>query len=360
VRYVKGNARPIPDLGGTQSSASDINNRNVIVGTSLTEDDSRTSAFVYDGKNVVDIAADYASAVGTAINDSGWAVGQVEGNRAFVYHDQTTELLPQINTTINGIQSNLALDINNRSEVVGTSLITFQDGDAVAAMSIATLWTGGKPVDLNAMLVQEDDEEPIRLTSAVSITDRGQILAYGVRDGTAATFILTPQRATLSPKGSLNVFATDGSDAISITNKSKKIRISVNDLTQSFTRSKVKRISISSYDGNDRVTIGSNVPAALIEAGEGNDTISGGDGSDTLIGGPGEDVLNGSRGDDSLIGSEGADTLDGGGGRDQTDDDDNDERNDVEVLGVQPTSPRGVIKPQSTTSLVQSIGLTKG
>src|SRR5262245_7891953 len=358
VRYVKGGPRFIPDLGGTQSSAGDINNRNAVVGTSMTTDDSRTSAFLYDGRNVFDIAADFDSAIGTGINDSGWAVGQVEGSRAFVYHDKDTDLLPSINTTIVGDRQDLALDINNRNEIVGSSVIQFDDGDARVTTTYATLWTAGKAVDLNTMLVDDSDSE-IWLNTAVSISDRGEILAYGVRDGAAVTFVLTPQRATLSPKGSLSVFATDGADAVSITNKSKKIRISVNDLTQTFTRSKVKRIYVTGYDGDDRITIGSNVPAAVIEAGEGDDTISGGDGADTVNGGPGEDVITGGRGDDSLIGSDGADTLDGGAGRDQTDDDDEDERDDFEVLGVQPTTPAGVIKVQSTTSLVQSVGLTK-
>jgi hypothetical protein len=357
VRYVKGGTRFLPNLGGSESSASDINNRNAVIGTSLTDEDARTSAFLYDGRNVFDIASDFHSAIGIALNDAGWAVGQVEGSRAFVYHDKDTELLPSINTTIVGDRQDLALDINSRNEIVGTSVIQFDDGDARATASYATLWSGGKAVDLNTIVVNDSDSE-IRLNSAVSISDRGEILACGVRDGSAATFVLTPQRTSLSPKGSLSVFATDGADAISITNKNKKIRVSVNDLTQTFTKSKVKRIYVTGYDGDDRITIGSNVPAAVIEAGEGDDTISGGDGADTVNGGPGEDVITGGRGDDSLTGSDGADTLDGGDGRDRTDNDDDDSRAAVEVLGIN-QSPTTVIKPQPTVSLLQGVSLVK-
>jgi hypothetical protein len=55
---------------------------------------------------------------------------------------------------------------------------------------------------------------------------------------------------------------------------------------------------------------------AILNGGNGNDTLNGGDGNDTLIGGNGNDTLNGGAGDDTLFGGRGDDTVVGGKGTD--------------------------------------------
>src|SRR4051794_19434720 len=52
----------------------------------------------------------------------------------------------------------------------------------------------------------------------------------------------------------------------------------------------VTSIAVTLDDGNDTVSIGSNLPATL-DAGDGDDSVNGGAGDDTLIGGAGNDLL---------------------------------------------------------------------
>ncbi len=53
-----------------------------------------------------------------------------------------------------------------------------------------------------------------------------------------------------------------------------------------------------------------------LRGGDGDDVLNGGDGNDTLLGGKGADTLNGDDGDDILDGGKGIDTLNGGDGND--------------------------------------------
>jgi len=78
----------------------------------------------------------------------------------------------------------------------------------------------------------------------------------------------------------------------------------------------VTRIVIDADDGDDTVTIGVSTPAR-VNAGAGNDTVTGGDGGDRLVGGEGNDTLHGSAGNDSISGDGGVDFLDGGAGADR-------------------------------------------
>ncbi len=70
----------------------------------------------------------------------------------------------------------------------------------------------------------------------------------------------------------------------------------------------------------DRITIDQTYSifpiATHIDAGGGNDTVTGGDEPDTMFGGGGNDLLIGGAGNDSLRGQAGNDTLIGGAGND--------------------------------------------
>lgn len=71
---------------------------------------------------------------------------------------------------------------------------------------------------------------------------------------------------------------------------------------------------ITGNDANNRID--GNNGADKLYSGAGDDTVSGGAGSDTLNGGAGADSLNGDNGDDKLVSGEGVDTLIGGNGND--------------------------------------------
>lgn len=68
-------------------------------------------------------------------------------------------------------------------------------------------------------------------------------------------------------------------------------------------------------DGNDVLVASGGLD--LLEGGAGNDTIDGGAGNDALIGGAGNDRILGGEGNDSLQGGVGKDSLTGGSGRDE-------------------------------------------
>ena len=68
-------------------------------------------------------------------------------------------------------------------------------------------------------------------------------------------------------------------------------------------------------DGNDSVTGGAG--ADTLAGGLGNDTISGDDGDDSVLGEAGDDVLSGGLGLDTLSGGDGNDSLSGGSGADR-------------------------------------------
>ncbi|VTU00897.1 hemolysin-type calcium-binding protein : Uncharacterized protein OS=Roseobacter litoralis (strain ATCC 49566 / DSM 6996 / JCM 21268 / NBRC 15278 / OCh 149) GN=RLO149_c011020 PE=4 SV=1: HemolysinCabind: HemolysinCabind: HemolysinCabind: HemolysinCabind: HemolysinCabind: HemolysinCabind: HemolysinCabind: HemolysinCabind: HemolysinCabind: HemolysinCabind: HemolysinCabind: HemolysinCabind [Gemmataceae bacterium] len=76
-------------------------------------------------------------------------------------------------------------------------------------------------------------------------------------------------------------------------------------------------IRVDAGAGDDTVT-GSERADVLI-GGEGNDTLRGGTGDDTLVGGSGNDTLSGGSGKDVLVGGDGDDTLSGEADDDQID-----------------------------------------
>ncbi|CAN5666793.1 hypothetical protein BH09PLA1_BH09PLA1_17490 [soil metagenome] len=142
----------------------------------------------------------------------------------------------------------------------------------------------------------------------------------GAARATPTTRSKPPQAsATLSAKGKLSVFGTDGDDQIRITQTSVGMTVSIGALTQNFApASRVKSITVNARAGNDKATLfkstgtGRVTRPAIIYGGDGNDTIFGGDGN--IVNGDvrGGDQLIGGRGNDSLIGGNGRDYLDGG------------------------------------------------
>ncbi len=78
-------------------------------------------------------------------------------------------------------------------------------------------------------------------------------------------------------------------------------------------------VQISLGDSNDSVTIADSVSASIlveIDAGAGDDVVTGGAGNDTIIGGDGNDFLQGRGGNDQIDGRAGNDSLNGGEGND--------------------------------------------
>jgi Ca2+-binding RTX toxin-like protein len=122
----------------------------------------------------------------------------------------------------------------------------------------------------------------------------------------------------LNAKGTLLIRGTNAGDAIDlrIRQSDGRLVVHVGDVVQSFRLSKVKRIHIYGYGGNDAITVGSGIRGAFADGGAGSDTILGGDGHDTLIGNPGADHIEGGAGNDNIAGGGGDDYVLGGLGDD--------------------------------------------
>jgi Ca2+-binding RTX toxin-like protein len=108
-----------------------------------------------------------------------------------------------------------------------------------------------------------------------------------------------------------------GSDAVDIglTGFSATTGIEVIDGTA--TTGTVRLLGNSAANNFNFSTTTINGANVLIDAAEGNDTVTGSNGSDRILGGLGNDSLNGGGGNDTLQSGSGLDTLTGGGGADR-------------------------------------------
>jgi Ca2+-binding RTX toxin-like protein len=112
------------------------------------------------------------------------------------------------------------------------------------------------------------------------------------------------------------VVAASGSEAVDIGMRFFGSSGGIEQINASGTTGRVRLLgdsSANSLNFSSTTLIGANL---LIDAGSGNDTITGSSGGDNILGGLGVDQLNGGNGDDMLIGGGGLDSLNGGSGSD--------------------------------------------
>jgi len=133
----------------------------------------------------------------------------------------------------------------------------------------------------------------------------------------ANSFLIIKPTVTLT-NGVLTVTGSNAKDTIKLDQYSNGIFVNINGKVLLRARSSaVSQIVVNAGDGNDSVTINSNIKLeTLIDGGNGNDFLSGGSGKDVIYGGEGNDRLYGNAGADLLYGNDGNDTLDGGLGAD--------------------------------------------
>jgi hypothetical protein len=132
------------------------------------------------------------------------------------------------------------------------------------------------------------------------------------------SFDVNAPLAVLTANGTFVVNGTGGRDTIAVSvSPGKTLTARVNGASYAFDYTKIRRIYMSSMDGDDSVSLAANVMGSTIDGGLGNDTLSGGSGDDTLQGNGGSDVLRGNAGNDSLWGGGSGDLIDGGLGSDR-------------------------------------------
>jgi probable HAF family extracellular repeat protein len=162
------------------SEAFGINDSGQIVGTSTSWDPFGEQAFLYGGGTMTELGPLLQYEWSTCnwardINNSGQVVGH-SGFRAFIYSDGVTLDLG----TLPGVSDSLAYAINNDGLVVGGA-----NGDGAAF-----LYRDGKMTNLNSLI---DPTSGWVLNLAMDINDLGQIVGTGVNpDGHDRAFLLTP------------------------------------------------------------------------------------------------------------------------------------------------------------------------
>lgn len=125
--------------------------------------------------------------------------------------------------------------------------------------------------------------------------------------------------------GVLTIVGTKKSDVIEVSVPTAgdhigQLQVDVNGTLNHFNPAQVTSIRIQGLNGNDEITVASDIVIATwINGGNGNDTINGGGGDDTILGENGKDVVHGGEGDDEIFGGNGNDQLFGDGGDDYID-----------------------------------------
>jgi hypothetical protein len=117
--------------------------------------------------------------------------------------------------------------------------------------------------------------------------------------------------------GELEVQGTSDDDIFSVNIiVDSSINITRNGVIATFLLEDVFRVSIWSYTGNDRISLGALTSNVYVAAGDGDDSIFGNTAADRFDGGAGDDLIKGNDGNDTITGGDGDDTIYGQNGND--------------------------------------------
>ena len=119
-------------------------------------------------------------------------------------------------------------------------------------------------------------------------------------------------------KTALKIVGTNNADVIDVQYNGAQgnVKVIING-TNKGTFTFTGGILVYGRNGNDKITIGSQITRSTVIYGEdGNDSIYGGGGVDLILGGAGNDKLFGNGARDVMFGGDGSDSLDGGSGED--------------------------------------------
>ena len=181
--------------GQAISTASAINDKGTIVGSSLNAEFSGGRAFVWrpsrphGTKGTMTDLPQPPGVTGTgatAINDHGLIVGTLitagGQTHAFLFNTAMHDL-----GTLPGGAESFAYSINSQGVIVGYS-------NTANGSFRAVVWVGGKITNLNRFLPRPAETAGVVLGIAYGINDNGQIAGVATVNGHAHGFLLTPTR----------------------------------------------------------------------------------------------------------------------------------------------------------------------
>jgi probable HAF family extracellular repeat protein len=179
--------RDLGSLGGTCTTASDINDHGQVVGFSNLPGDLSEHGFLWDNGAFQDLGGSLGgnSQGPFAMNEQGQAVGF-----AYLPHDDSFHavLWKHVGDLVDlvpagTVQCSLATSINAKTQVVGTS------SDCVSAGHVF-LWEDGSMTDLNALI---PPKSPLHLEFTETINDQGEIAGTGQdANGDTHAFLAIP------------------------------------------------------------------------------------------------------------------------------------------------------------------------
>lgn len=180
VAYVwkGGKVKLLGTLGGSTSTAEDINDKGVIVGSSALAGDTAVHAFVYRNGQMTDLNWPWTMSYARSINAHGHIVGW-SGETVHTSH----AILDKGTTIIDLGRHSSAQGINNLDQVVGSKTV---DGE-----SFGFIYTHGRLYDLNKRLDATSDPG-WKIRVAYDINDAGVIVGWGILNGSYQPVVLTP------------------------------------------------------------------------------------------------------------------------------------------------------------------------
>lgn len=194
--WQNGSMQILTSPGVNHDSATDINDAGQVVGAASFGDPSApvSHAVLWQNGAIQDLGhlAGGDRSWAYAINNAGQVVGS--SNHAFLWQNGSMQDLGTLGGSISD-----AYDINDTGQVVGQSLTAAQGYRAF-------LWENGQMKDLNT-LVPADSGWVLR--EARAINKRGQIVGYGVINGQAHAFLLTPRLPVLIVPGIAGTYSSN-------------------------------------------------------------------------------------------------------------------------------------------------------
>ena len=270
---------------------------------------------VFDDAQLYDITADAQSRV-LAVGESAGDFYLIRYNNGFAPDDQFAE---------GGF---LTVDANgNQAYDAATSVRVLADGKIVAAgdgvevnespvVLAIRLGAGvtpppnseGEVTEVEEFVDYDDLHDPnSTLFADLSATARFYSLAQHDDDG-VARLDLPPDLDRANVVTIYNVLAGDGQ---------VNVAVNVDGVVLYYDPEDCTRIEIYTKLFDDVITAGNDIAIPLvIDASDGNDTVTGGGEDDVVFGGNGNDYINGNDGDDAAVGGAGNDTILGWRGND--------------------------------------------